>query len=99
MFPELTTAGNNSFYQCFSNCTSLTTITFSKLTDDSGDDTWPTFHIDSLPSGHEYTIKEIEVEKKFAIKIVEIEYNLFWKSSIEINKLYIEYLHLQFDIE
>lgn len=37
-------------------------ITFSKSTDDSGDDTWPTYHIDSLPSGHEYTIKEIEVD-------------------------------------
>lgn len=45
-----------------------------KQTDASGNEYWPTVYVDSLPSGHEYTIRELEADQ-YSVTISKDGYN------------------------
>lgn len=52
-----------------------------KQIDASGNEYWPTVYVDSLPSGHEYTIRELEADQ-YSVTISKDGYNFTITNSV-----------------
>lgn len=56
-------------------------IRIQKQTDSNGNESWPTVYVDKLPSGHEYTIRELE-EDQYRVTITQNGNNFTITNSI-----------------